>query len=492
MLRTLVKDSAVYAVGTVASQLVGFIMIPVYTRVLTPADYGIIETIVRLVDIIGLLLSLGLAEALLRHYYLAKTDDERNRLIGTVFNLNLLVVAAGVLVFWPLSPWLTRLAFGHDRYTHYVAVSLIGMMIGSLIELPLTLWRAEGKPWRFTAISLLKLFTHLSANIVLVVWLRWGVWGVVISGLLNAVVWSVVLGVMVRLKHGIYFDKGWLASVLRYGVPLVPAGLSQFVLHYSDRFFLVRYVSESELGLYSLAYRFGMLVSVFHGIVALAWSPWAYRVGDNEEGGVLHLARATSLILVVFACLSAFIALLSAPAIRLMSAPGFWKAADYVPVLALAYWFFMAQGPLGTGARLARRTDLLAAANGLAAAVCLLLSWWLIPLYGVWGAVVMTALSMLTLMGGCYYVSQKVFTVHYDLPTMTFAVTLVGVPALYNLLMRHTGVFEGIIDLLLRLLIGAGIAVATVYWLRGRRIAAIPSWNQWLRLMARAKSRALG
>jgi O-antigen/teichoic acid export membrane protein len=59
MLRTLVKDSAVYAVGTIASRLVGFIMIPVYTRVLTPADYGIIETIVRLIDIIGLLLSLG-------------------------------------------------------------------------------------------------------------------------------------------------------------------------------------------------------------------------------------------------------------------------------------------------------------------------------------------------------------------------------------------------------------------------------------------------
>jgi len=481
MLRTLVKDSAVYAVGTIASRLVGFIMIPVYTRVLTPADYGIIETIVRLVDIIGLLLSLGLAEALLRHYYLAKTDDERNRLIGTVFNLNLLVVAAGVLVFWPLSPWLTRLAFGHDRYTHFVAVSLIGMMIGSLIELPLTLWRAEGKPWRFTAISLLKLFTHLSANIVLVVWLRWGVWGVVMSGLLNAVLWSVVLGVLVRLRYGSCFDKRWLVPVLRYGLPLVPTSLSQFVLHYSDRFFLVRYVNESELGLYSLAYRFGMLVSVFYGIVSLAWSPWAYRVGDNEEGGVLHLARATSLILVVFACLSAFIALLSAPAIRLMSAPRFWKAADYVPVLALAYWFFMAQGPISTGAKLARRTDLLAAANGVAAAVCLLLSWWLIPLYGVWGAVVMTAISMLTLVVACYLVSQKVFAVQYDLLTVAFAVMLASVPVVYQLMAWH----NGIIDLILRLMIGAGIASAAIYWLQARSIAQLPSWGQWRRLMAK-------
>jgi len=484
MLRTLVKDSAVYAVGTIASRLVGFIMIPVYTRVLTPADYGIIETIVRLIDIIGLLLSLGLAEALLRHYYLAKTDDERNRLIGTVFNLNLLVVAAGVLVFWPLSPWLTRLAFGHDRYTHYVAVSLIGMMIGSLIELPLTLWRAEGKPWRFTTISLLKLFTQLSTNIVLVVWFRWGVWGVVMSGLLNAVIWSAVLGVLVRLRYGSCFDKRWLVPVLRYGLPLVPASLSQFVLHFSDRFFLVRYVSESELGLYSLAYRFGMLVNVFHGIVALAWSPWAYRIGDSEKGSVLQLSRATSLTLIGFGCVSAFIALLSAPVIRVMSVPSFWKAGDYVPLLALAYWFFIAQGPLSTGARLAQRTDLLAAANGLAAAVCLLLSWWLIPRYGVWGAVVMTVLSMLTLVAGCYAVSQKVFAVQYDTTSLGLAFALACMPSVYNLLVHDTG----IVDLILRALMCVGIAAAAIYWLHARRIARLPSWTQWRRLMARVKA----
>jgi O-antigen/teichoic acid export membrane protein len=425
---------------------------------------------------------------LLRHYYLAKTDDERNRLIGTVFNLNLLVVAAGVLVFWPLSPWLTRLAFGHDRYTHFVAVSLIGMMIGSLIELPLTLWRAEGKAWRFTTISLLKIFTQLATNIVLVVWLRWGVWGVVMSGLLNAVIWSAVLGVLVRLRYGSYFDRRWLVPVLRYGLPLVPASLSQFVLHFSDRFFLVRYVSESELGLYSLAYRFGMLVNVFHGIVSLAWNPWAYRLRDSEEQGKLHLSRATSLMLISFACVSALIALLASPTIRLMSAPAFRRAGDYVPLLALAYWFFMAQGPLSTGARLAQRTDLLAAANGLAAAACLLLSWWLIPRYGVWGAVVMTALSMLTLVVACYLVSQKVFAVQHDLLTVAFAVMLAGVPAVYSRLLQQTGM----IDLFLRLLLGAGITAAGMSWLRARRVVTMPSWVQWRRLMARVRARPTG
>jgi len=314
------------------------------------------------------------------------------------------------------------------------------------------------------------------------------VWGVVMSGLLNAVLWSAVLGVLVRLRYGSYFDRRWLVPVLRYGLPLVPASLSQLVLHFSDRFFLVRYVSESELGLYSLAYRFGMLVSVVHGIVSMAWNPWAYRVSDNGKSGMMHISRATSLVLITFAVISAFIALLAASTIRLMSAPAFWRAGDHVPLLALAYWFFMAQGPLSTGARLAQRTDLLAAANGLAAAVCLLLSWWLIPRYGVWGAVVMTALSMLTLVAACYLVSQKVFAVQYDLLTVAFAVMLAGVPAVYSLLLQQTGM----IDLFLRLLLGAGITAAGMSWLRARRVVTMPSWVQWRRLMARVRARPAG
>jgi len=413
MLRTLVKDSAVYAVGTIASRLVGFIMIPVYTRVLTPADYGIIETVVRLVDIISLFLALGLAEALLRHYYLAKDEEDRRRLVGTVFNLNLTVVMVGSLLTIPFSPYLTRLAFGHDRYTHYVTVSLVSMLVGNLIELPLTVWRAEGKAWRFTVASLLKLTTQLATNIILVVWLRWGVWGVVLSGLLNALAWSIALGIPVRLRYGMQFDMRWLKPVLRYGLPLVPAALSQFVLHFSDRFFLTRYATEAELGLYSLAYRFGMLVSAFYGIVSLAWGPWAFKAA-HMDGSETHLRRATSLILVGFSLVANGVILFARPAIHLMSAPRFWAAADYVPVLAVAYWFFIVQGPLSVGVRIANRTIFLAIANMAVAGVCLFLNFAWIPAYHVWGAIWATLISFVVLVLGVGWGSLRYHRLFVD------------------------------------------------------------------------------
>lgn len=229
------------------------------------------------------------------------------------------------------------------------------------------------------------------------------------------------------------FDSHWLKPVLRYGLPLVPVSLSLFVLNFSDRFFLVRYCSSAELGLYALAYRFAMLVSTFYGVVSLAWGPWAFQVGERSDG-TLHLRRATAFVLLAFACVSNSVALLSVPIIRLMSAPPFWAAARYIPMLAFAYWLFVAQAPLSIGTRLARRTEYLAAANGLAALLCLILSFILIPRFGVWGATWMTALSFAFLVSAVFFVSQRVFPINHDWLGIGLAVLIAMTPFGYGLL----------------------------------------------------------
>ncbi len=458
MLRTLVKDSAIYAVGTIASRLVGFIMIPVYTRVLTPADYGVIEAVGRITEVLGILLALGLAESLLRHYYMAKSEDERRRLISTTFTLNLTVVIVGSLLVLPVSPLLARLVFGHERYLHYVNLAVIGLLVGTLIELPLTLWRAEGKAWLYTSISLVKLAGQLATNIMLVVWLRWGVYGVFLSGLVNAVAWSAILGFAVRRRYGLALDSQWLKPVLTYALPIIPMWLAQFTLHASDRFFLTRFVSEAELGLYALAYRFGFLVSTFSGIVELAWRPLSFSMADTEDAD-RHLRRGTTFILLMAAWLTVATATLSPPVIRLLSAPPFWEAADYVPWIAVAYWFFVAQNPLSTGARLARRTDLLAGANVATAVMCLALSFVLIPRYGAWGAVMVTVISMAVLAILSVVVSQHCRHIEYDGTSIALCFLLLGL----SLLPSYVRVSNSVVDAFFRgsyvAVVGAGITV---------------------------------
>ncbi len=431
MLRTLVKDSAIYAVGTIASRLVGFIMIPVYTRVLTPADYGVIDAISRVVDMVGLLLALGLAESLMRHYFLAKDEEDRRRLVASVSTLNVMLMIAGSLVIVPLAPYIARLAFGHDRYATYVAVSLIAMLVGNLVELPFTLWRAEGKAWLFTGISLAKLLTHLLSNIVLVVWLQMGVWGVVLSGLITASFWSIALGFGVRQRYGVLLDWGWLKPVLKYGVPLVPAALSQFILHSSDRFFLTRYATEGELGVYSLAYRFATLATVFFGILARSWWPWVFRVAQEDKGDE-HLRKGSALVLLFAAVLCSGIILATPPLIRLMAAPPFWSASQMVPLLTLAYWFFISTSALRIGSLISSHTISFASANILSAVVCLVLNAVLINRYSVWGAVYATLGSFVIFSLSVWFYAHRVLPLRHDVTAFAIALGIMLVSSWWS------------------------------------------------------------
>ncbi|GIV19465.1 MAG: hypothetical protein KatS3mg023_1216 [Armatimonadota bacterium] len=256
--------------------------------------------------------------------------------------------------------------------------------------------------------------------------------------------------------------------MLRYGLPLVPASLSQFILHFSDRFFLTRYATESELGLYSLAYRFGMLVSVFYGIVSMAWGPWAFRVGSLEDG-TYHLQRATTLILFGFALVASGIILFARPTIHLMSAPRFWGAADYVPPLAIAYWFFVAQGPLSVGARLSNRTDALAGANMLSALLCLLLSGWLIPLYGAWGAAGVTLVSLSALAATSYMMSRRYRNIGLSPVVVSASLVLMLLSAILDVLLRPVGWWQ------LAGRIGTGALLVGVLLWQGQRHYSLPS-----------------
>lgn len=465
MLKNLLKDSAVYGIGIVLSRLVGFLMIPIYTRVLTPADYGIIETIVRVVDVVGLVLALGLASAFMRYFNEASEGPDRRRLISTSMLLIVAATAVALVVVVPASPWVTEAAFADRENERYVRIALIGMLLATVSNLPLTLLRAEGRAWRFTVISTAQLVLALTLNIVLLVFLRLGVLGAVLSTLINAAVWSVLLGGELLVRHGVHFDRGWARRLLAFGVPLVPASLSQFVLHFSDRFFLTRFSTIEDLGLYSLAYRFAMLATTLYGMLDTAWWPWAFRVA-REEDAPRNLADGVAMMLVASTVFVTGVILFSKPVIDVMASAEFGAASRYVPPLTFAYWLFSTVAPVSVGLQLAERTGVVAFANGIAAVVCLGLSFWIIPLYGVWGAIGVTVASfgvLATTIGVSAHIAHPL---PHRLGTM--AICLVAV--VLSMVWEYTGAAPFWTDLAIRLVIYAAlVALLGIGFLRTSR-----------------------
>ncbi len=387
-LRTTLKHGSIYTLGMILSRLVGFVMIPVYTRVLTPADYGILEILSLTTDILGMLAGMGIGLAVMRQYYAADDDAERHRVVSSAATLLIavfaVVAAAGIALAGVMGPVL----LGADGDPLLVRLAVVVLAFGSTIEVPMALLRAQQRSTSVVAVGLARLFFSLSLNIVLVVILRMGVAGVLISSVVSSFLVGGFLTVRLYRETGLHFDLPIVRRLVVFGAPLVIWNVASFVLHYSDRYFLRVFASLADVGLYSLGYKIAMLISLMiSGPFADIWIPKALEI-ERKEGGtsgpiLVTILSAYNLVLVTAAfCIAIF----AGDLIRIATGDAFHAASSSVPLLAAAMVFFGYRSVGQIGALIRGRSDLIALGTAIAAVVVTLLNISLIPRFGVLGA----------------------------------------------------------------------------------------------------------
>lgn len=394
-LRSTLKHGSIYTIGLVLSRIISFVMIPIYTRVLTPADYGVLEVLSLTTDVISMLAGMGIGTAVTRYYFFYDDQKDRNAVVSSaafvVLGVFSLIALIGAIVAAPLA----ELLLGPGASVNLVRLALLNLAIGASLEIPIVLLRAQQRSTTTVTVGLVRLLIGLGLNILLVVVLRLGVAGILISSITaSAIVSGVLLWRMFR-EVGTRVSGAILRRMLAFGAPLVIWNLGSFVLHFSDRYFLRAYVSLEAVGIYSLSYKLAMLVAMFiSGPFHDIWTPKLLQI-DRSEGtrapAILGEILAHYNLLLVTAALG--LALFSRDVIELATGPDFHTAAKQVPLLALAMVFFGYRGTTMPGAVIRERSDLIARGTAIAGVAALALNMLLIPRWGVTGASLATLLS---------------------------------------------------------------------------------------------------
>jgi O-antigen/teichoic acid export membrane protein len=205
-----------------------------------------------------------------------------------------------------------------------------------------------------------------------------------------------------------------LKEMLRFGLPLVPAGLGVWIMTMADRYFLQFLSTPQELGLYSLGYKFGMVVQgLIVGPFMLAWGPFFWSVAKEKDARDIYSSVLTYFTLVAMA-VALVLSVLSKQALEVMAAPAFYGAYTVIPLIALSYVLYGCYLILPVGINLERKTKYLAAIVGVGAVVNLGLNYLLIPRYGMMGAAVATLIAYLLLPVGSYFVSNRYYPIRYE------------------------------------------------------------------------------
>jgi len=404
--RRIVQSSAVYGAGIVTARFASFALLPVYTRYLATSDYGTLELLDTTLFVVGLLLGGRFADALYYHYSLAESAAQKRRVLSTVTLGAWLIGMGGAACGWLLAPFISRLVFQDPSYARYFQIVFLSFGLGIPVEVGFARLRAMDRPVLYVTASLVRLCLTLALTIYLVVFLGMKVDGVLYSNLTATVLLAGALTAASVWSSGIGFCAAVFLKTLRFAVPLGIAGIGLFLIHFGDRFFLQRYASLGEIGIYALAYKLGMLVSQIQLAFGTYWGAQGYQILRSPEGPQVF-ARVNTYLMAAVVWGGLAIVSFTPPVVALMAAPPYAAAVQYVPWIVLAYVLRVEADYFRFTLYLDAATGTDAALVWIGAAVCTLGYAFLIPSFKLWGAVASTLAAFVVLTAAARWVSVR-------------------------------------------------------------------------------------
>jgi len=412
---TTAKHVVVYGIGIILTRSFGFVLIPLYTKYLTPADYGILEILYRTADLVNIILATGLGVTIIRFYTLEEDKSDKNSVIATGISYTLVlgIILVGILYFQ--ADLLSDLLYKSAEYVELVRIMLFFCLVETLFIIPMAYIQAQIKSTQFVTFSLMKFILGISLNIYMVAGLNMGVKGIMVANLVNGVVTSgLVVGWSLK-QVGLTVKVALLKKMLKFSLPLVPGGLLMFVLNNGDRFFLQRFTNDTILGIYSLGYKFGsaiaiLVLSPFNKV----WAVYVFKIAKREDFKMLF-PMIFRLLMFAYILIGLIFSIYSQEIVELFATEGYYEAFKVIPIVVLAYLLWTASTYFDLGFYITGKTVYKSVLVIVGAAVIIPLYWYLIPKYDMYGAAWATVGGFAAFSVTAWYLSRRIYYITYGL-----------------------------------------------------------------------------
>lgn len=403
MSRALLRDSTIYGLGTLLTQSLGLVLLPIYTRHFSVAEYGTLSLLNATLQIVSFITVLGVSSAAMRLYFDRPGDEDWRRTVYGNATVMLLCFPAAVMVVLGPVVWLlnTRLVASVPFSPLVLMVLAIGLF-SPLIKLVTGFMRVRRMPRAFVLFNLAFFLVQTGTIIVSVVGLGLGLFGQVAAQLAtNALFAGVALVALLRIARPA-LQADLTRRMLAFGVPLVPFFVFTWINGSAGRFFLERFGDLGQVGIFALAAQFAGVMQLAAVAFDNAMMPH-FLARAGQPGGARELGLVINRYLGFLGLMGLAIVAGATPVIAIMAATPFHEAARWVAPLTLAAWLAVANQPFVWSLNHAKRTGLL---SGIVAGSCAALVLLLGLLVGGLGAGIagvvgaMLAANLLTLAGG--------------------------------------------------------------------------------------------
>ena len=418
----ILRASTVYGLANLTIRALNFLLLPVYTRFLTPADYGIIALAETLAVFLLSIVGLGFDASIQRLYFRHADDPEvLSSYVGSALKFALALETGFLLLALTAGPWLQHTISPNTAVSfRYIAMAVVTAAATQFFTYRLVLYQSERRPWAYAILSLLSFSLTASLSIALVVYARRGITGMLGGKLIAAAICLLVAVLLARHALSSRFNWRYVRETAAMGSPLVPHLLMALGLITADRFVLAYYRDLREVGLYAIAYTLGMIMSLVTTSLNQAWAPIYYDMARKGEEGRHVLGKMCSGLVIVLTAVACFGALIAQDFVARFLDHRYASAGRVVPWIIGAYLAHSLFSMFALAAMQARRTMLIMGASFVALLVNTILNFALIPRWGIYGAAYATLIAYVVEAVVMYPFAQQAFPLNYDL-RRTFA-----------------------------------------------------------------------
>jgi O-antigen/teichoic acid export membrane protein len=414
-LKRLAGQSFIYTAGDMLNRAIAFLLIPVYTAYLTPADYGILAITSTVASVLSILYLQSLESALARFHYDFSDNKSRREYYGTIWILMVgFALPVSLLLEWSGTS-LASLVFEDVPYIPYIRLVVWTTLLTNCSFLLIrAVLRVQERPAAFVTLNILSFLVNTGLIIYFVVAKQQGALGNLRGRFWGSLMLAIPV-IIIYLK-GASLRWSWpqARASLKFALPLMPHLLSLWILNLSDRVVLQEYVTLDDVGIYNLGYQLAAVLQLVAFSAMNAWSPFFYRTAD-EPGAPTVLSRFSTYYWLVVGMLGTGLAVLARDVLVLMaSRPAYHVAYRVVPWVVLGFLMRAFYFVFVTALYHTKQTKALPLVTVAAGATNIGLNLIFVPKYGYMAAAVNTFVAYGLQAIVMYFLAQKAYRMPYE------------------------------------------------------------------------------
>jgi O-antigen/teichoic acid export membrane protein len=409
--RAILLQTSIYGVGQALRGLNSLILLPIYTHYLTPADYGLVELLMVIVDLTALVLGLRIGAGIFKYYTDADNRIEKNTVISSALGLLTFAGVLGIGCLFVLSDTLADYLQAPTGFEIALRVLSMTLLFSAINETFFAFLRVEDKAGTYVILNFLKFFLQLILSLLFIVYLDYGYWGIIWASLLSGVLLTIFFCIRLWPSIGITISRRYAIKLIHFSIPIVLSSFGMFYITFGNRFLLKAYSGLAAVGIFALAYKLGLtFFGLIWGPFATFWNAKQFEYARKPEAGKLfgQVFFYTNLILIPAAV---GVTVLAPHFLRLVTTQEYWGAIEVVPWVVGASVLLSWTDFFRIGSLLSAKTNHIAYGTFAAAAIVTLLYLLWIPTGGPVGAAKAIFVAFVFRFGYLFFVGQQYFAI---------------------------------------------------------------------------------